>query len=147
MSLFWWPSIQKINGLSTPYTNASSTSPKLFLWRPEGRLWILRPIRLHEISLKQFRLSSFFRCPWTTKWVRMAFRILETSLHRIQQSRFLRRPEAKFWVLRPIRILKPSLKRLRPILLFFDTRDAKNECTWPFDTFKNHFIDFTKVVF
>jgi hypothetical protein len=64
----------------------SSTSPKSFLKRPEGRLWVTMPIRLLKTSLKQHRPSSFFWCPVCRKWVRVAFRHLETSPHRLQLS-------------------------------------------------------------
>jgi hypothetical protein len=91
----------------------------LFLRSPDGRLWILRHIRLHKISLKRFRPSRHFRCPGNTKWVRISLRHLETLLHRLHQSRFLRRPEGKLWVLRPIHPLKISLKRFRPFRFFW----------------------------
>jgi hypothetical protein len=88
------PGLRKFMAFRHLETTLNRLLQNRFLRRPEGRLWILRPIRLHNTSLKRFSPSSFFRCPGTTKWVRMAFRHFETSLHRLQQSRFLRRPEA-----------------------------------------------------
>jgi hypothetical protein len=116
-----------------------------FLRRPEGRLWVLRPIRLLKTSLKRLRPSRFFPCPGSSKWVRMTFQHLETFLHRLHQSRFLRRPEGRLWDLRAIRLLKTSLPRLRPSRLL-DAQEAQNEFPWPFDTLKYRFIGFIKVV-
>jgi hypothetical protein len=73
----------------------------VFLRRPEGRLWILKAIRLLKTSLKHLRPSRFFRCPGCRKWVRMALRNLETTLHHLQQS-YLRLPEGRLWVHRTI---------------------------------------------
>jgi hypothetical protein len=88
------------------------------LRRPEGRIWVLRPIRLLKTSIKRLRPSRFFRCLGSTKWVRMAFRHHETMIHPLHQSRFLRRPEGRLWVLRALPLLKTSLKQHRPCRFF-----------------------------
>jgi hypothetical protein len=80
-----------------------------FLRRPEGKLTILRGIRLHKYSLKRLRPSCFFQCSGCKKYVRMLFRQLETSLHPIQQSRILRRPQGRLCVFRAIAFLKHYL--------------------------------------
>jgi hypothetical protein len=84
-----------------------------FFLRSEGRLWVLRAIRLLRTSLKRLHPSHIFRFPWCRKWVRLTHRHLETSLHRLRQRRFLRRPEGRLWVLRSIHLLKTTRKRLR----------------------------------
>jgi hypothetical protein len=77
-----------LNGLSTPWNFVSSTSTKLFLKLPEGKLWVLRVIRLLKTSLKQLHQSRFFRYSWCRKCLRMGFRHLETSLHLFKPKSF-----------------------------------------------------------
>jgi hypothetical protein len=48
------------HGLPTPWNIISSTSPKSFLRRTEGTLWVVRAIRLLKKSLKQLHQSRFF---------------------------------------------------------------------------------------
>jgi hypothetical protein len=130
-----------MNGLSIHWNIASLPSPKSwehkafphfetslhrlhqsrFLRRLEDRLWVLRPLSLHESSLKRLRPSRFFWCPGRTKLVPMASRHFETLLHRLHESRFQRRPEGRLWVLRTIHLDKNSLKQNRPRSFFRNT--------------------------
>jgi hypothetical protein len=69
-------------------TLVNSNHESRILRRSQGRLWVLRTIRLLKASLKQLHQSCFFRWPGSRKWVRIAFRHLETSFHRFHQSFF-----------------------------------------------------------
>jgi hypothetical protein len=100
------------NGISTFLTSLHCLHQSRFLRHSEGRLWVLRTIRLLKTSFKRIRPIAFFY-PWFRKLFRMVFGHLETSLHRLHQSRFSIRSEGKLWVLRAIRLLITSLKRYR----------------------------------
>jgi hypothetical protein len=78
-----------------------------FLKRSEGKLWILRAIRLLESSHKRLRSCRSFRYLVRREWFRMAFWLFENGFID-QQSRFLRRPEGRLWVLIAIRQFKTS---------------------------------------
>jgi hypothetical protein len=119
---------------------------RVVLRRPEGRLWLLRAIRLHKKSLRQLLQSPFFRWPECRKLVRIAFRHLQTSLHRHYQSRILRHPEIILRVLRAIQLLKLDLSDFVQIA-FVDAQNAENDLAWPFEKLKHRFVDFSKVVF
>jgi hypothetical protein len=77
-----------------------------FLKRSEGRLWVLRAIRLFINSLKRQRERHFLRFTRCWKWFFMIHRHLESSLHRLPQSRLFTRAEGIFRFLRSIRLFK-----------------------------------------
>jgi hypothetical protein len=79
-----------------------------FLRRSQGRLLVLRVIRLLETSLKKHRRNRFFQCLEFTKSVRMVFLNNETSIHRSHQSRILRISQ-NIWVLKVTNVLKTTL--------------------------------------
>jgi hypothetical protein len=132
-------------GLQTPWNIATSNSPKTILKRTVGRSWDHKSIRLPKTSLPRIRRSHFFGRTRCRKLVRKAFSHLEELLYRLHQSRFSIRPEGRLWDLRASRLLEISLPRLRPSR-FIRFQNAENEFPWSFDTLKNCFIDFTKVV-
>jgi hypothetical protein len=76
----------------------------------------------------------------------MAFRHHETSLTRHHQSRILRRQTAEFELSGPVAYLKYHLNDFIQVVLF-DAQVEENDFVLPFYTLKNHFIDFTKIVF
>jgi hypothetical protein len=59
-----------------------------FLRRPEGILFVLRPISLLKTSLKRLHQCRLFRISGSRKYGRMAFRHVEKSFHRLHQSSF-----------------------------------------------------------
>jgi hypothetical protein len=109
---FLMPEIQEMfsHVFSTPWKIPSSTSPKSFLRRPEGKLWAPMGISLPNSSLKRLCESRFLRF---RIWFHIAFQHHESSLYRLHQSRFLRRLEVRLWVLTVSRLLKTSFKRSR----------------------------------
>jgi uncharacterized protein YlaI len=91
-----------------------------FLRWPEGRLWVLRVIRLLKNHLNN-RPIRIFQCPRCRKWVRIDFRTFETSFHRLHQSRFLRLPEEDC-VFKDIGLLKTLVNRPYPSLFSMSRR-------------------------
>jgi hypothetical protein len=87
------------------------------LRRSEGRLRVVRSIRLLKSWFKRRRLIRFFNAHDAENDL-VAFRHVETSLHRLQQCWYLRRSEGRLWVARDMRLLRISLTRLRPIRYF-----------------------------
>jgi hypothetical protein len=75
-----------------------------FLWRPEGKLWVLRPFAYFKHHWNEL-IIDFFRFTGSTKWFFMAYRHIFISLH---QSRILRLTVGRLWVLTTIRLLKTS---------------------------------------
>jgi hypothetical protein len=97
----------RTNLLSTPWKLLHLFHHSRFLRRPEGRLWVLRTIRLLKTSLKRLR-KSLFRWPRCRKCSYMTFRHLDISLYRLHKIRYLRRSEGRLWVLSAIRVLGTS---------------------------------------
>jgi hypothetical protein len=142
---FGKPRIQKMHGLSTTWNN-TSTSPNSFLRRPECRLWILRPIRLHNTSLKGLYPSPFFdvqepqnEFAWAFDNLKHCFIdftkvVFKTSSRQIMSSRG------------PFASLNHHLSHFDKFA-FSDAQDEENDFAWPFDTLKHRFIEFTTVIF
>jgi hypothetical protein len=104
------PRMQKmiLRGPSAPWNIALPTSPKSFLKRPEGRLWVLRSYRLLKYQWRD-RKNRFFWWPGCRIPFNMPFQQLTTTLRRLPKSSFLRHPEGRLWVLSAIRLFKHHL--------------------------------------
>jgi hypothetical protein len=140
--------LQKLSsfGLVKPCSWLHRLHQSRVLRLPDGRLCVLRVIRLLKTSLARLRPNRFFQCVDCRKCVRMFFRHHDTSIIRLHQSRILRRSEGKLWVLRAIRLLKTSFKRLRKSR-FYPCQGFRKLFRMVFATLKHRFIDFTKVAF
>jgi hypothetical protein len=117
-----------------------------FLRRSEGRVLILRPIRLHKNHLsdvvqvvfsvmwKQKRSSLGLSTPWNIDW--------STSANTF----FYDGQRANYEFSGPFAYFKYHLSNYDQFA-FSDVQDKEKKFAWPFDTLKHGFIDFIKVVF
>jgi hypothetical protein len=106
---------------------------KSFFWRPGGRLWVLRPIRLLKHHLSDFEQVVFFdtqNAGNDFKWSS------DTLIHRfIHFTKVVFKTSRRqiMTISRPFEFLKHHLCDFVQVA-FFDPQDAELDFTWPFNT-------------
>jgi hypothetical protein len=95
-----------------------------FLRRPEGRLWLLRAIRLLKTSLKRHRKNSFFRCPGCRNDFAWPFYTFKHRFIDITKFVFLDVQKADYVFSGPFAYLEHDLSDFVKAA-FFDAHDAE----------------------